>query len=398
MSAKAAAAKKEGKTIVWADGCYDMMHFGHANSLRQAKEMGDYLIVGVHDDADIARHKGPPVMKQDERYEAVRACKWVDEVVEGAPYTTELDFIEKFNVDFVVHGDDITTDEHGVDCYKAVKEAGRYRECKRTPGVSTTDLVGRMLMMTKTPSELADAAATAALNPISKYTKLCQFVPTSRKIKQFSSEREPKPGDRIVYISGAFDLFHVGHIKALKAARALGDYLIVGLHSDAEVLRVRGPGNPLCNIHERTLGVLQCRYVDEVVIGAPYALTPEFMSDLNIDVVVHGTTPIVTMPDGSNPYEHAIAADKFTRFASDSAVTTEVIVERIISNLAAFNDRNRRKVEKEIRVQKAEEARLAQVNGEDEDDEAEDGDEADRTKKRAGDKIRKPTGTHKKFK
>ena len=39
--------------------------------------------------------------------------------------------------------DDITTDEHGNDTYQAVKDAGKYKECKRTPGVSTTDLVGR---------------------------------------------------------------------------------------------------------------------------------------------------------------------------------------------------------------------------------------------------------------
>lgn len=59
------------------------MHYGHANAIRQAKQMGDYLIVGVHSDADIAKHKGPPVMCERERYEAVRGCKWVDEVVEG---------------------------------------------------------------------------------------------------------------------------------------------------------------------------------------------------------------------------------------------------------------------------------------------------------------------------
>lgn len=60
-------------------------------------------------------------------------------------------------------------------------------------------------------------------------------------------------------VLGAFDLFHVGHIMALKAARELGNYLIVGIHGDDEVMKVRGSGNPLCNIHERTLGVLQCK-------------------------------------------------------------------------------------------------------------------------------------------
>lgn len=46
---------------------YDMVHFGHANSLRQAKALGDKLIVGVHTDAEIEKHKGPPVFTQEER-------------------------------------------------------------------------------------------------------------------------------------------------------------------------------------------------------------------------------------------------------------------------------------------------------------------------------------------
>lgn len=50
------------------DFSYDMVHFGHANSLRQAKAMGDYLVVGVHNDEEITKHKGPPVFTEEERY------------------------------------------------------------------------------------------------------------------------------------------------------------------------------------------------------------------------------------------------------------------------------------------------------------------------------------------
>jgi ethanolamine-phosphate cytidylyltransferase len=49
----------------------------------------------------------------------------------------------------VVHGDDITSDSSGQDCYRFVKQAGRFKVVKRTPGISTTDLVGRMLLCTK---------------------------------------------------------------------------------------------------------------------------------------------------------------------------------------------------------------------------------------------------------
>jgi ethanolamine-phosphate cytidylyltransferase len=55
--------------------------------------------------------------------------------------------MDKYNCDYCVHGDDITTMADGTDCYAEVKAAGRYVECKRTKGVSTTEMVGRMLLM-----------------------------------------------------------------------------------------------------------------------------------------------------------------------------------------------------------------------------------------------------------
>ncbi len=133
----------------WADGCYDMVHFGHANSLRQAKALADYLMVGVHTDEEITMHKGPPVFCQEERYRMVRAIKWVDEVIEGAPYVTTVETLDKYGADFSVHGNDITMTADGTDTYHLVKSADRYKEVERTQGVSTTDLVGRMLLMTK---------------------------------------------------------------------------------------------------------------------------------------------------------------------------------------------------------------------------------------------------------
>lgn len=62
----------EGK--VWVDGCFDTMHFGHANALRQAKLMGSYLVVGVHSDLEISTNKGPPVVPQQDRSVKVN-CK-----------------------------------------------------------------------------------------------------------------------------------------------------------------------------------------------------------------------------------------------------------------------------------------------------------------------------------
>ena len=57
---------------------------------------------------EITKHKGPPVFTEQERYKMVRAIKWVDQVVENAPYVTTLETLEEYNCAFCVHGDDIT--------------------------------------------------------------------------------------------------------------------------------------------------------------------------------------------------------------------------------------------------------------------------------------------------
>ena len=84
-------------------------------------------MVGVSNDHDIGHHKGPTVMKDEERYLAVEGCKWVDEIVRDAPYTTELECLEKHNIDFCVHGEDPSIDADGKDTYEEVKKAGRFR-------------------------------------------------------------------------------------------------------------------------------------------------------------------------------------------------------------------------------------------------------------------------------
>jgi ethanolamine-phosphate cytidylyltransferase len=76
------------------DGCFDLMHSGHFNAVRQAKALGKILVVGVHSDEEIARNKGPPVMNEQERYAMVRACKWVDEVIEDAPYSPTIELLD----------------------------------------------------------------------------------------------------------------------------------------------------------------------------------------------------------------------------------------------------------------------------------------------------------------
>jgi choline-phosphate cytidylyltransferase len=132
---------------VYADGIYDLFHFGHARSLMQAKNLFPdvYLVVGVCNDETTLKMKGKTVMTGPERAECVSHCRYVDEVILDAPWVATVDFLEKHNIDFVAHGEDISLDENGVDVYKGVKEAGKFLLIKRTEGISTTDLILRII-------------------------------------------------------------------------------------------------------------------------------------------------------------------------------------------------------------------------------------------------------------
>ncbi|XP_037958482.1 ethanolamine-phosphate cytidylyltransferase isoform X3 [Teleopsis dalmanni] len=351
---------------VWCDGCYDMVHFGHANSLRQAKALGDKVIVGIHTDEEITKHKGPPVFTEEERVKMVKGIKWVDEVVLGAPYVTTLEVLDEHNCDFCVHGDDITMTAEGVDTYHLVKSANRYKEVRRTAGVSTTDLVGRMLLLTRNHFRQGSSEYdiekeepkicvckcssnmgqdSAAKSP---WTGVSQFLPTTQKIIQFSDGKAPKPGDKIVYVAGAFDLFHVGHLDFLEKAKEQGDFLIVGLHTDPVVNSYKGSNYPIMNLHERVLSVLACKHVNEVVIGAPYCVTEDLLDHFRVDVVCHGQTPIAFENGNIDPYGIPKIRGIFTVIDSGNSMTTERIVERIISHRLEYERRNCAKEKKEI--------------------------------------------------
>lgn len=77
----------------------------------------------------------------------VRSLKWVDEVIPNAPYAISEDFMNKlfneYNIDYIVHGDDPCLLPDGADAYTLAKKANRFKQIKRTEGVSSTDIVGK---------------------------------------------------------------------------------------------------------------------------------------------------------------------------------------------------------------------------------------------------------------
>ncbi|CAL9102403.1 unnamed protein product [Musa textilis] len=338
---------------VYMDGCFDMMHYGHCNALRQARALGDQLVVGVVSDDEITANKGPPVTPLHERMIMVGAVKWVDEVIPNAPYAITEEFMNKlfteYNIDYIIHGDDPCLLPDGTDAYALAKKAGRYKQIKRTEGVSSTDIVGRMLLCVRERS-LGGTHNHSSLQRQFSHghnqkvddvgsgsgTRVSHFLPTSRRIVQFSNGKGPGPDAHIVYIDGAFDLFHAGHVEILRLARELGDFLLVGIHTDQTISATRGAHRPIMNLHERSLSVLACRYVDEVIIGAPWEVSKDMITTFNISLVVHGTIAENMDFLNSNPYAVPMAMGIYKKLESPLDITTSTIIKRIVSNHEAY--------------------------------------------------------------
>lgn len=84
-------------------------------------------------------------MKDVERYEAVRHCKWVDEVVKDAPWTVTQKFLDEHRIDYVAHDAEPYQSKESGDVYAFVKAQGKFLPTRRTEGISTSDLITRIV-------------------------------------------------------------------------------------------------------------------------------------------------------------------------------------------------------------------------------------------------------------
>lgn len=372
---------------------------------------------------------------------AVDACRWSTKSVPYAPYVTSLPWISHYGCQFVVHGDDITSDSSGEDCYRFVKAADRFLVVKRTPGISTTDLVGRMLLCTKNHfvrsfsrllsgkegpgnvherRDLAKQINQRIEDYASDETGLQPGVLVLQWAESPSAETDtstsktigsstimvdgvrPRPGQRVVYVDGGFDLFSSGHIEFLrqvaKAEEALGHrtgwyeasavqkrcaaengnnygpaYIVAGVHDDEVINHWKGVNYPIMNIVERGLCVLQCRvrilpsrtafrplvrrctnanrlqYINSVIFSAPFIPSKAYLTDFPFgtpDAVYHG--PTAFMPLTYDPYAEAKQMGIYQEIGNHDFqhVNAGEIVQRILRSRQMYEERQRKKGEK----------------------------------------------------
>jgi len=117
-------------------GTYDILHYGHIRLLKRAKELGDYLIVGISTDEFNAIKNKKSYYPYEVRKEMLEAIKYVDEVIPENDWNQKEGDIKKYNADIVVMGSDWENDER----FEKLREFCDVVYLPRTEGISTTQL------------------------------------------------------------------------------------------------------------------------------------------------------------------------------------------------------------------------------------------------------------------
>ena len=142
------SAKRLSSSVVFTNGCFDILHIGHVRYLQEARSLGDVLVVGVNSDDSVRRLKGPerPVVSQADRVEILAALECVD-FVTVFDEDTPVELIRAIRPDIHVKGGDYRPDE--LPEAEAVRSLGGRVAIVSftttgTEGRSTTNLIGRI--------------------------------------------------------------------------------------------------------------------------------------------------------------------------------------------------------------------------------------------------------------
>ncbi len=145
--------RESGQKVVWTNGCFDLLHAGHVRSLRDAKALGDILVVGLNSDVSVRGNKGDarPIVNQDDRAEVIAALDMVDYVtIFDEP--TPIEALGRLRPDIHCKGAEYADgsrpflERDTVEAY-----GGQIRFLPFHPGRSTTDLIQRILKSTDIP-------------------------------------------------------------------------------------------------------------------------------------------------------------------------------------------------------------------------------------------------------
>jgi D-beta-D-heptose 7-phosphate kinase/D-beta-D-heptose 1-phosphate adenosyltransferase len=137
--------REKGRTVVFTNGCFDLLHVGHVKYLQKARRLGDLLVLGLNSDESIRRLKGPrrPLINQDERAHILAALDCIDYLV-IFDEDTPLELIEALRPKILVKGGDYSPE--GVVGKDLVESfGGRVELIQFVDGKSTTNIIEKIL-------------------------------------------------------------------------------------------------------------------------------------------------------------------------------------------------------------------------------------------------------------
>jgi choline-phosphate cytidylyltransferase len=134
---------------IYCSGVFDLFHIGHMKLFEKiyyyCKEnfnINFKIIVGIHSDYACESYKRKPIINEKVRYETIKYCKYVDEIIEDAPLETTVEFIKNHNIDYVAIGEEYKDNlEKNIFFYGGALELNKYFYISRYDLISTSDII-----------------------------------------------------------------------------------------------------------------------------------------------------------------------------------------------------------------------------------------------------------------
>ena len=258
--------KYRDKKIVLSVGGFELLHWGHLQFLKRARARGDLLVVAVASDFSRRKAKGPlfPLVGEKTRAETIAHFPFVDGVV----IASELDLrpiIKKLkpNLFYTARQDWENKVRRPEEAALVEQLGGKVIKAKHfQPALSSEEMIERVALF-KIRQVLFGVRSQRPL--------LSRFRIRHPRVISFSelaswAEKIRRQKKTIVFTSGSFDLFHLGHARFLQKARSCGQVLVVGVPSNQSMTQTKGLGRPIVDQWARAAVVAELAWVDQVVI------------------------------------------------------------------------------------------------------------------------------------
>jgi cytidyltransferase-like protein len=130
---------------VYIDMVGDLFHANHVKLFKEAKLLGNNLVVGIHSDETVQNYKCTPILTMTERAEVISACKYIDKVILNAPEIVTEEYLNLHNIDLVVHAHAENEWSKYNKMYENAIKLNKFKRLDYHEGISTTEIKRRVV-------------------------------------------------------------------------------------------------------------------------------------------------------------------------------------------------------------------------------------------------------------